>query len=46
MFWADSISEACTGCRWINYSSTGGWYLTIRDLQCPVHGDEPRETKL
>ena len=37
--WTDAISDDCTGCKWVNYSDNGGWYLKSRSSQCPVHGD-------
>jgi hypothetical protein len=39
MFWTDAISDDCTGCKWVNYSDTGGWYMQSRSRKCPVHGD-------
>ncbi len=43
MFWTDVISEECTGCKWVNYSDHGGWYLKSRSKKCPVHGDSSSE---
>lgn len=38
MTWTDSISDECTGCKWVNYSDGGGWYMRSRSKKCPVHG--------
>jgi len=43
MFWTDVISDDCTGCKWVNYSDGGGWYMRSRSKKCPVHGSKQED---
>ena len=43
MLWTDWISDDCTGCKWVNYSDNGGWYMRSRSKTCPVHGSSSEQ---
>lgn len=43
MMWTDVIGDDCTGCKWVNYSDNGGWYMKSRSRKCPAHGSEQED---